>query len=81
MKLFLSVASVLLLATAMPVQAKAVKCQGELYRATPPVPNYPTHIRNVVWRNAKPWRDACQPLVSSSLNQGAAPSTRPGKMP
>ena len=29
------------------------KCQGDAARATPPVVNYPTHIRNVVWRNTR----------------------------
>lgn len=29
------------------------KCKGVAARATPPVVNYPTHIRNVVWRNVR----------------------------
>lgn len=28
-------------------------CKGDAVRATPPIPNYPTHIRNVVWRNTR----------------------------
>lgn len=29
------------------------KCTGDAARAKPPVPNYPSHIRNVVWRNTR----------------------------
>lgn len=29
------------------------KCKGDAVRATPPIPNRPTHIRNVVWRNTR----------------------------
>lgn len=28
-------------------------CTGDAVRSTPPIPNYPTHIRNVVWRNTR----------------------------
>lgn len=28
-------------------------CKGDAARATPPIPNNPTHIRNVVWRNMR----------------------------
>ena len=30
-----------------------IPCQGDAKRATPPIPNYPTHIRNVVWKNMR----------------------------
>jgi len=28
-------------------------CKGDAARATPPIPNNPTHIRNVIWRNMR----------------------------
>lgn len=39
-------------ATPVPTTAKTT-CKGVATRATPPVPNYPSHIRNVVWRNVR----------------------------
>lgn len=35
------------------VNAAETKCKGDAARATPPIPNYPHHIRNVVWRNTR----------------------------
>lgn len=37
-----------------PVSTTAkTKCKGDAARATPPKPNYPTCIQNVVWRNVR----------------------------
>ncbi len=33
--------------------ATRAKCTGDAALAKPPVANYPTHIRNVVWRNTR----------------------------
>jgi hypothetical protein len=33
--------------------ASANACQGDASHSTPPIPNYPTHIRNVIWRNTR----------------------------
>ena len=76
MKRLLSTA-LLVVATAFPVNAREAKCQGELYQLTPPVPNNPTHIRNVVWRNAKSLREACQRQVAQSTSKRAANSQQP----
>lgn len=29
------------------------RCTGDAAKATPPVPNNPTHLRNVIWRNMR----------------------------
>lgn len=73
MKRLMTIA-ILVIATALPVGAKEVSCHGELYRSTPPVPNYPTHIRNVIWRNAQFLRDACKKQASETMRSGAATS-------
>ncbi len=41
--------------TALPVATETADstCKGDAVRATPPIPNHPTHIRNVVWRNVR----------------------------
>jgi hypothetical protein len=36
-----------------PGQAAKTACRGDAARDQPPIPNYPTHIRNVVWRNMR----------------------------
>lgn len=28
-------------------------CKGDASHSTPPVPNYPANVRNVVWRNTR----------------------------
>lgn len=33
--------------------AELALCKGDAARAKPPIPNNPTHIRNVVWRNRR----------------------------
>jgi hypothetical protein len=65
MKRFLQIAAfVLVLAAAIPVVgATETKCTGDAARLTPPVPNYPTHIRNVIWRNK---RTMCQNHTSTT---------------
>lgn len=64
MKRFIQLAAfVLVLAASIPTAgATETKCTGDTARATPPVPNYPTHIRNVVWRNM---RTLCRNQVST----------------
>lgn len=32
---------------------KYPRCNGDAAKATPPIPNYPTQIRNVIWRNMR----------------------------
>ncbi|PSB15065.1 hypothetical protein C7B65_25340 [Phormidesmis priestleyi ULC007] len=49
--------SLLLLASIPATAATRFRCTGDAARSTPPVVNYPTHIRNVVWRNM---RAVCQ---------------------
>lgn len=48
----------ILMSSMSAVSAAEKTCKGENYRATPPVPNNPTHIRNVVWRNTEFLRQA-----------------------
>jgi len=50
---------------------KPAACKGDAVRATPPIPNYPTHIRNVVWRNT---RAMCLHTLSQT-NDGATSNT------
>jgi hypothetical protein len=46
--------------------AAETKCKGDALREKPPIPNHPTHIRNVVWRNT---RAMClQELSQRSMN-------------
>lgn len=33
--------------------ATRAKCTGDAARSNPPIVNYPTHIRNVIWRNTR----------------------------
>lgn len=79
MKRLMIATTFLLIAAAMPVSAKELKCQGELYRATPPVPNHPTHIRNVVWRNTQFLRDACQNQATKAMSSGTVESNKTGE--
>ena len=67
MKTLISTTVSLLLLSSIPASAATqVKCTGDAVRSTPPVVNYPTHVRNVVWRNM---RAMCQqqPNQSQSL--------------
>lgn len=57
-------ALILMLTTSIPVaSATEIKCSGDAAHAMPPVPNYPSHIRNVVWRNK---RALCEAQVSTA---------------
>lgn len=76
MKLLLSATAFLLIAAAIPVNAREVKCQGELYRSTLPVSNYPTHIRNVIWHNAWVLRENCQKQVAQATSNGTPNAKR-----
>jgi hypothetical protein len=51
--------------------AAGTKCKGDALREKPPVPNYPHHIRNVVWRNT---RAMCLQELSSKSNNPVIPS-------
>ncbi|KGF72658.1 hypothetical protein DO97_06965 [Neosynechococcus sphagnicola sy1] len=66
MKRLLTAVAILLIATALPINAKEVTCRGEIYRSTPPVPNHPANVRNVIWRNAQTRRDACRKNAETS---------------
>lgn len=78
MKRLMTAVTVLLIATTLPVSAKEASCHGELYRSTLPVPNYPTHIRNVTWRNAQFLRDACQKQTAKRGSSQAINSSKTG---
>lgn len=43
----------MLVASASTANAAETKCKGDALRKKPPIPNHPTHIRNVVWRNMR----------------------------
>ena len=44
----------LLLLSAIPATAATrFKCTGDAAHSTPPIVNYPTHVRNIVWRNTR----------------------------
>lgn len=45
--------ALVLFVAASPVNAAETKCKGDALKEKPPVPNYPHHIRNVVWRNTR----------------------------
>jgi hypothetical protein len=51
--IFVVIVTVAVASSISPATAKGTKCYGDALRATPPVVNYPTHIRNVVWRNMR----------------------------
>lgn len=81
MKRFIQLATlVIVLAASIPAAgATEKKCTGDAARAKPPVPNYLSHIRNVVWRNT---RTLCQSQVftadfnkAESSNTEATPSS------
>lgn len=58
--------------------ANANHCQGDASHSTPPVPNYPTHVRNVVWRNA---RALCLAEKFQIASQSSQPATSSFKKP
>ncbi len=58
--------------------AKETTCKGDAQSSTPPVPNYPTYIRNVVWRNTRALCLAEQSQVVSHSSQ--APTTSQKKV-
>lgn len=45
--------TLVLVASASTANAAETKCKGDALREKPPVPNYPHHVRNVVWRNTR----------------------------
>ena len=65
MKRFIQITTlVLILAAAIPAAgATEKKCTGDAAHVKPPVPNYPSHIRNVVWHNQQA---LCQAQVSTA---------------
>lgn len=51
----------------------AATCKGDAARVTPPIPNRPTHIRNVVWRNV---RAKCLHQIAQKTNSPQAAGQR-----
>lgn len=45
--------ALVLVASISPANAVEIKCTGDALKKKPPVPNYPHHVRNVVWRNTR----------------------------
>jgi hypothetical protein len=45
--------ALVLVALASPANAVETKCKGDARKEKPPIPNYPHHIRNVIWRNTR----------------------------
>ncbi len=58
--------------------ANETTCKGDAQSSTPPVPNHPTYIRNVVWRNT---RALCLAEQTKAGNQSAQSSTSILKKP
>lgn len=59
--------------SASTANAAETKCKGDALREKPPIPNHPTHIRNVVWRNT---RAMClQELSQKSMNTSNSNTT------
>lgn len=73
--------ALVLVASASTVNAAETKCKGDALREKPPIPNYPHHIRNVVWRNT---RGMCleelsrmtTPTTTSNIPSTEAPSSK-----
>lgn len=59
------------------VKANENACKGDARSSTPPVLNYPTHLRNVVWRNTRTLCLAEQSQGVSHFSQ--APASLPKK--
>jgi hypothetical protein len=53
--------------------ASETTCKGDAQSSAPPVPNYPTHIRNVVWRNTRALCLAEQSQGVSHFSQAPTP--------
>lgn len=62
---------------ALPIQAKEVTCKGRIYRQSPPIPNHPTHLWNVVWRNAQFVRETCYKKLAASKSGSTQPTAIP----
>lgn len=87
---YLAFAAFALILFASPFTANAAetRCRGDALREKPPVPNYPHHLRNVVWRNTRAMcleelsRKTKSPVTSdtpstqSSPSAGGSPSTQ-----
>ncbi len=48
-------------------------CKGDASHSTPPAPNYPTYVRNIVWRNT---RELCLAEQSQAVNHPQASSIK-----
>lgn len=59
--------------SASTANAAETKCKGDALREKPPVPNHPTHVRNVVWRNT---RSMCLEELSRLTTTSNTPSTQ-----
>lgn len=55
-------------------------CKGDAVRANPPVPNYPTHIRNVVWRNTRAMCLQALSRTNDGVTFNTGKETVPGKI-
>ena len=53
-------------------------CKEDASHSTLPVPNYPTHVRNVIWRNT---RALCLAEQSQVVSQSSQPSISSFKKP
>ncbi len=54
--------------------ANETHCQKDASHSTPPVPNYPTQVRNVVWRNTRALCLTEQFQVASQSSQSSTSS-------
>ena len=59
-----------------PANAVETKCKGDALREKPPVPNYPHHVRNVVWRNTRAMCLEELSRMTTSTTTSDAPSTQ-----
>ncbi len=51
--MFVTILIVTFASTIFAASANENPCRGDAVRPTPPIPNYPTHVKNVEWRNAR----------------------------
>jgi hypothetical protein len=56
-----------------PISTVEPACKGDAARPKPPIPNNPTHIRNVVWRNV---RAMCLYQIAQKTNSPQAAGQR-----
>ena len=68
--------ALVLVASVSPVNAAETKCKGDALREKPPIPNYPYHIRNVVWRNTRAMCLEELSRMTTSTTTSDAPSTQ-----